>query len=122
MRRGRYHSREGSSDLLADQDRETAGAAAARSLLYSASGPYPFEEPRRKQTCPPPKNIWRSSPQVDDLRAERDELDAVLATLEADWQRVTGFKDWTVWDVVAHLHLSDHMGITSLSGEEPFRS
>jgi uncharacterized protein (TIGR03084 family) len=61
--------------------------------------------------------------QIEDLRAERDELDAVLATLdETDWQRVTGFKGWTVWDVVAHLHLSDHMGITSLSGEEPFRA
>jgi uncharacterized protein (TIGR03084 family) len=61
--------------------------------------------------------------QVDDLRAERAELDALLATLDAsDWERVTTFKDWRVWDVVAHLHLSDHMGVTSLAGEEPFRA
>lgn len=61
--------------------------------------------------------------QVDDLRAERDELDTLLTSLhDADWARVTTFKSWTVWDVVAHLHLSDHMGMTSLEGEEPFRA
>jgi len=61
--------------------------------------------------------------QVDDLRTERDELDAVLAKLsDADWDRVTTFRNWRVWDVVAHLHLSDHMGMTSLAGEEPFRA
>jgi uncharacterized protein (TIGR03084 family) len=61
--------------------------------------------------------------QVDDLRAERDELAALIANLhDRDWDRVTAFREWRLWDVVAHLHLSDHMGITSLSGEEPFRA
>jgi uncharacterized protein (TIGR03084 family) len=61
--------------------------------------------------------------QVDDLRAEGRELDALLARLtDADWARETAFKRWTVWDVVAHLHLSDHMGMTSLAGEAQFRT
>lgn len=59
---------------------------------------------------------------VDDLRAEAEALDAVLASLDTgDWPRVTGFKGWTVWDVVAHLHLSDHMAMASLRGEADFR-
>ena len=60
--------------------------------------------------------------QVRDLRAEGDDLLALLATLApADWSRATSFKRWTVWDVVAHLHFSDHMGATSLRGEDAFR-
>jgi uncharacterized protein (TIGR03084 family) len=61
--------------------------------------------------------------QIRDLAAEGDELDALLAGLDtADWQRVTAFRNWTIWDVVAHLHLSDHMGMTALQGEAPFRA
>jgi uncharacterized protein (TIGR03084 family) len=61
--------------------------------------------------------------QIDDLAAEADELNALLETLDdSDWQRVTAFRGWTVWDVVAHLHLSDHMGMRSLQGEAPFRA
>lgn len=61
--------------------------------------------------------------QIEDLRAERAELDALLGSLDSDdWARVTTFKSWRIWDVVAHLHLSDHMGMTSLAGEEPFRA
>jgi uncharacterized protein (TIGR03084 family) len=60
--------------------------------------------------------------QVADLRAEGRDLDALLATLAPDdWSRATSFKRWTVWDVVAHLHFSDHMGMTSLRGEDAFR-
>jgi uncharacterized protein (TIGR03084 family) len=61
--------------------------------------------------------------QIDDLRAEGDELDAVLRGLDDDvWARATAFKDWTVHDVVAHLHLSDQMGLASLQGEDAFRA
>jgi uncharacterized protein (TIGR03084 family) len=61
--------------------------------------------------------------QVNDLRAERDELDTLVQTLgPADWGRSTAFRDWSVWDVIAHLHLSDHMGMTSLEGEAAFRA
>lgn len=60
--------------------------------------------------------------QVADLREEAAALDAVLATLgRGDWERVTAFKDWTVYDVVAHLHLSDHLAMTALKGEADFR-
>jgi len=61
--------------------------------------------------------------QIDDLRAEREELDTLLGTLRpADWDRLTSFRNWRVWDVVAHLHLSDHMGMESLAGEARFRA
>jgi uncharacterized protein (TIGR03084 family) len=61
--------------------------------------------------------------QIDDLRAEGDELHALLLALDDDtWQRVTAFKHWTVYDVVAHLHLSDHLGLTALQGDRAFRA
>jgi uncharacterized protein (TIGR03084 family) len=61
--------------------------------------------------------------QIRDLRDEGDELDALLQDLApADWGRITAFRNWTVYDVVAHLHLSDHMGMTALQGETPFRA
>lgn len=60
---------------------------------------------------------------VEDLREEAAELDSLAADLApADWQRVTAFKAWTVYDVIAHLHLSDHMGLAALSGEAAFQA
>jgi len=60
--------------------------------------------------------------QVEDLRAEGDDLHRLLTTLAPeDWSRATSFKRWTIYDVVAHLHFSDHMGATSLRGEQAFR-
>jgi uncharacterized protein (TIGR03084 family) len=56
-----------------------------------------------------------------DLRAEADELHAFLETLaDEDWGRPTGFKSWTPWDVVAHLHFYDQVSMLSLEGEEAF--
>ncbi|MEM9742194.1 MAG: TIGR03084 family metal-binding protein [Pseudomonadota bacterium] len=64
-----------------------------------------------------------ASAQIDALEAEGQALAEVLATLtESDWQRTTGFKDWRIWDVVAHLHLTDHMGLTTIDGPEPFKA
>lgn len=61
--------------------------------------------------------------QIADLRAEGDELNTLLQSLDDDvWGRATAFKDWTVHDVVAHLHLSDRMGLTALEGEPAFRA
>lgn len=52
---------------------------------------------------------------------EGRELAGLLRGLpEADWQRVTPFKNWTVWDVIAHLHLSDLWAHASLDGPEAF--
>lgn len=60
-------------------------------------------------------------PQAADFRAEADSLYQVLLTLhEADWNRVTLFKGWTVNDVVQHLHAGDLMAAASVAGPEPF--
>ncbi len=59
--------------------------------------------------------------QVIDFRAEADELHGLLLTLkEADWERTTLFKDWTVNDVVQHLHASDLMAAASVAGPTRF--
>jgi uncharacterized protein (TIGR03084 family) len=56
-----------------------------------------------------------------DLRAEADDLHAFLQTLgEEDWGRPTGFKQWTPWDVVAHLHYFDRCSILAVKGEDEF--
>ena len=57
-----------------------------------------------------------------DFRDEVDEFHRFLQTLEpSDWERQTGFMDWTPWDVVAHLHYFDLVSRASLGGEEAFK-
>lgn len=59
--------------------------------------------------------------EVQDLREEGAELQAFLVPLEErDWTRLTPFKDWTVWDVVAHLHFSDRLGVLTLKSSDEF--
>ncbi len=59
--------------------------------------------------------------QIDDLRAEADEFDRLLVTLKpGDWRRATLFKDWTIDDIVQHLHMGDRMGLASATGEATF--
>ena len=59
--------------------------------------------------------------QAVDFRAEADELYRLLQTLEeADWNRPTLFKNWTINDVVQHLHASDLMAAASLAGPDAF--
>lgn len=61
--------------------------------------------------------------QVADLRAEADELYGLLDTLtDADWERPTLFKAWTVNDVVQHLHMSDVMAATAATDPVAFRA
>lgn len=61
--------------------------------------------------------------QIAAFEAEGADVSALLAQLtEADWQRPTAFKDWTVWDVIAHLHFTDHMGMTTIAGPEAFEA
>jgi uncharacterized protein (TIGR03084 family) len=56
-----------------------------------------------------------------DFRDEVDELHGFLQKLEdEDWNRETGFMEWTPWDVVAHLHYFDVVSMASLDGEEAF--
>lgn len=60
-------------------------------------------------------------PQAADFRAEAEELHALLGTLkDADWDRPTLFKQWTVNDIVQHLHDSDLMAEASLAGTDAF--
>jgi uncharacterized protein (TIGR03084 family) len=56
-----------------------------------------------------------------DFRDEVDELHGFLQTLKPeDWDRETGFMEWTPWDVVAHLHYFDVVSNASIAGEEAF--
>ncbi|MBW2275032.1 MAG: TIGR03084 family protein [Deltaproteobacteria bacterium] len=56
-----------------------------------------------------------------DLKAEADDFHAFLLTLQSgDWTRPTLFKDWTPWDVVAHLHFFDRVSLVALEGREAF--
>jgi uncharacterized protein (TIGR03084 family) len=58
---------------------------------------------------------------IQDLREEGARLYELLKTLdEDDWGRPTPFKNWTVQDVVEHLHLSDRLAVQSLKSEEEF--
>jgi uncharacterized protein (TIGR03084 family) len=60
-------------------------------------------------------------PQVADFQAEADELHQLLVTLtDADWDRPTLFKQWTVNDIVQHLHDADLMAAASVSGPDHF--
>ena len=56
-----------------------------------------------------------------DFRDEVDDLHGFLTGLSpTDWERETGFMQWTPWDVVAHLHFFDLVSMISLEGEEAF--
>lgn len=58
---------------------------------------------------------------VDDLRAEGDELFTLLRRLTPEnWASPTSFKGWTAYDVVAHLHMSDHMAVTTIEDSAAF--
>ncbi len=58
---------------------------------------------------------------AQDFRDEVDELHGFLSTLApGDWDRETGFMEWTPWDVVAHLHFFDLVSRISLEGEDVF--
>lgn len=59
--------------------------------------------------------------QVTDLAAEADEFDALLARLAPqDWSRPTQFKQWTIDDIVQHLHMGDRLALASATDEAAF--
>ena len=56
-----------------------------------------------------------------DLKAEADDFHVFLLTLEpGDWTRPTLFKDWTPWDVVAHLHYFDNVSVLAMTDVDAF--
>jgi len=60
---------------------------------------------------------------VDDLRVEGDELYALLHDMDTGfWTQHSTFKNWTIWDVIAHLHFSDHMALTTLRSGDDFKA
>jgi uncharacterized protein (TIGR03084 family) len=60
-------------------------------------------------------------PQAIDFRAEAEDLHGLLVTLqETDWERPTLFKQWTVNDIIQHLHDSDLMAAAAVAGADPF--
>ncbi|RYE46580.1 MAG: hypothetical protein EOP21_06240, partial [Hyphomicrobiales bacterium] len=53
---------------------------------------------------------------IEWLREECSELEDFLRTLsDADWQRVTEYKNWTVADEVMHLHQIDNFGVVAVT-------
>jgi len=61
--------------------------------------------------------------QVQDLRAEGDDLYELLNSMDNSyWTQPTSFKNWSVWDVIAHLHFSDYMALTCLRSASDFES
>src|SRR5690348_3517897 len=60
--------------------------------------------------------------QAVDFREESDALFALLNSLrEQDWERKTQFKDWTINDIVAHLHFGDYAADLSLRDSTAFK-
>lgn len=61
--------------------------------------------------------------QIDDFRTEVAELAKILAPLdEATWETVTQFKEYTINDLVRHLHQGDVMALTSAERPEEFQA
>ena len=58
-----------------------------------------------------------------DLLEEGTELKSLLDTLKPeDWERPTPFKNWTINQVIQHLHGSDVMAVLSLKGRAEFEA
>ncbi len=61
--------------------------------------------------------------QAEDLREEGIELKKVLDELGPDdWEKQTPFKNWTVNQVVQHLHGADRMAVLSLNDADVFKT
>jgi uncharacterized protein (TIGR03084 family) len=59
--------------------------------------------------------------QAADLRTEGDELNGLLETLDdGDWARPTPFKNWTVNDVMTHLHQGDWMQVLTIKDGDAY--
>lgn len=62
-----------------------------------------------------------AGPIVDDLAAESDELDALVAPLpETRWREPTPAKGWTVAHQIGHLLWTDRASLTSVTDEAAF--
>lgn len=60
--------------------------------------------------------------QAIDFREECDSLFSLLKSLdEQDWQRKTQFKEWTISDIIGHLHFGDYAADVSLRDSGAFK-
>lgn len=61
--------------------------------------------------------------QALDFLEESDDLDRLIADLnDQDYERSTGFKQWTINDVLQHLHFWNHAALLSLQDPEGFKA
>src|ERR1700758_911946 len=72
----------------------------------------------------PTANVTRmadAAPIVDDLAAESDELDALVAPLaDARWREPTPAEGWTIAHQIGHLLWTDRVSLTSVTDEAAF--
>lgn len=62
-----------------------------------------------------------AGPIIDDLRAESDALDALVAPLSAtEWAQPTPAAGWTIAHQIAHLWWTDIAALTSITDEAGF--
>ena len=62
-----------------------------------------------------------AGPIVDDLAAESDELDALVASLpETRWREPTPAEGWTIAHQIGHLLWTDRVSLTSVTDEAAF--
>lgn len=61
--------------------------------------------------------------QAEDFRRECDAINRLLAPLgDADFSRATGFKGWTIDQILRHLHVWNYAAHLSLTDEKAFRA
>jgi uncharacterized protein (TIGR03084 family) len=57
------------------------------------------------------------------LRDEYDALDNIVEALdESQWQLTTGFKDWSIYEQICHLCISDESALLAVSDPEGFKA
>lgn len=62
-----------------------------------------------------------AAPMIADLRAESDELDALVAPLSADgWAEPTPAEGWTIAHQIGHLLWTDRVAVTAVSDDAGF--
>src|SRR5215813_10839429 len=93
-----------------------ARGAAAATVMMGDGNPAAHASRRRKgpaMTAPD-----RGSGVYDDLEAEQDRLDEVLASLGPDdWGRPSAAVGWSVSDVVLHLAQTEELVVASVKGD-----
>jgi uncharacterized protein (TIGR03084 family) len=63
------------------------------------------------------------TPVIDDLRAESEELDRLVAELEPEqWARATPAPGWSVAHQIAHLTWTDHSALLAVTDVEAFHA